>query len=100
MSSLDGIAGGLILLTVAGGIATQVDFEEITNWTREVAYSYTNKAWDNCEAVQQAAASFSDFQCVDADGNGRPADNYLDDIGTKEWVKDNTGLTVEEAGNE
>ena len=95
MSSIDGAVAGVVMLALAGGVATQVDFEGMTDWARSVAYSYSDRAWDNCEAIQIAAASFSDFPCVDADGNGRPADNYLDDIGTVEWVKENGGIVNE-----
>jgi hypothetical protein len=97
MSNLTEAAAAIALgIGFTAGFSGAIDFDSITEGTRAVAMDYTNKTWDTCDAVQKAAASFSDFPCEDENGNSRPSDDYLDEIGTPEWVKKTLGTEVSE----
>jgi len=96
MNLTDGLAAVALGIGFTAGFSGVIDFDAITEGTRAVAYDYTQKTWNTCEAVQKAAASFSDFPCVDENNNSRPDENYLDEIGTPEWVAKTLGTEVSE----
>jgi hypothetical protein len=97
MSNLTEVTAAIALgIGFTAGFSGTIDFDAITEGTRAVAYEYTNKTWDTCEAVQKAAASFSDFPCEDENNNSRPSDTYLDEIGNAEWVAKTLGTEVSE----
>jgi hypothetical protein len=71
----------IFAVILAGGTAviSETDANKIVSESAAVAAAYEKKVWDNCDAVAAAAASFSDFQCVDQYGNSRPDHSRFED---------------------